>query len=81
MDGFFAIILTSLTIMITQSFSCLESFKRDKKKTPQVIFHIFVSQVHKSIKQYKREPIDHVRSTYSFFVNNLSQSGKGLKLY
>ena len=43
-------VLTSLMTKITRSFSCLESLKRDKKKTPRVLFHKFVSQVWKSIK-------------------------------
>ena len=32
-------VLTSLTTKITRSFSCLESLKRDKNKTPEVLFH------------------------------------------
>ena len=33
MDKFVAIVLTSLTIKITQYFSCLESLKKDEKET------------------------------------------------
>jgi len=67
--------------MITRSFSYLESLKKDKRKSPQVRFHIFNSQVRKSVKQYKRAHIDHVWSMYSSFINNLSQPKKGLNLY
>ena len=37
-DKFVAIFLMSLMIRITQSFSCLESLKRDEKETPAVLF-------------------------------------------
>ena len=39
MDKFVTIVLISLMTKITQSFSYLESLKRDKKETPVVIFH------------------------------------------
>ena len=38
MDKFVAIVLTSLTTMITRFFSILESLKRDGKETPAFLF-------------------------------------------
>ena len=49
-DKFVAIVLMSLTTNRTQSFSCLETLKRDEKETPIVLFRKIISQVRKSVK-------------------------------
>ena len=48
-------------------------FEKDaEKKTPKVPFRKFFPQIWKGRKQYPGEPIDRERSTYTFFLKNLS---------
>ena len=56
-------------------------FEKGRKENSKSCFRRFFLQARKNVKQYEREPIDHVQSTYSFFVNILSQPEKGLNLY